>query len=115
MSYTPYDKINQIYTDGIVWFCSKTLKKDRFGTPLNGQYDTKVERKEWFRYLGVTSQDILDARSLDTDVHLKIAVRGHLTIDTQWLVKFGQKTYEIYRCYYAYKRDEMEISLVEVQ
>lgn len=83
-------------------------------TPIRGKYTTVLAEKHWFRQLGVTAEDIYYARSLESDIHMKVAIRGNRTIDTKWIAKIGKKTYEIYRMFYSYGNDETEISLTEV-
>lgn len=103
-----------VYNDGIVELKSKKPKVDEYGTPIPGQYDFESELKSWWRTLGITSQEVIDAKNIDTDLTKKIGVAGNQQIDSKWRAFIGTKEYEIFRSYYNYKNDEMEISLVEV-
>lgn len=108
------DVVAQVYNDGIVDFKSKVPKLDKYGTPIPNQYKFESQFKSWWRTLGITSSEIVDSRTIDTEITKKIGVAGNRDIDTQWRASIGSKHYEIFRSFYNYKNDEMEISLVEV-
>jgi len=103
-----------VYNDGIVEFKSKVPKKDEYGTPLPGKYTFETKLKYWWRTLGVTSQEIIDAKTIDQELTKKIGVCGNQEIDSEWRAFIDTRQFEIFRSFYNYKNDETEISLVEV-
>ena len=106
------DVISFVYNDGLIKFYSKEDSEDEYGTPIPG-IKTKV-LKAWYRRMSARSQDIFEARSLDQDIDMKIAIRGNVEIDTKWSAETGNKTYEIYMKDYNPKNSETIISLKEV-
>lgn len=109
-----FEVVRIVYNDGIIEFKEKTPKKDYYGTPIPGEYDFESQMKSWWRTLGITSQDVVDSRSIDTEITKKIGIPGNQEIKTQWRAFIGEKEYEIFRSFYNYKNDETEVSLVEV-
>ena len=114
MRYRPQETVSEVYNAGVAEFFSKVPKKDKYNTVIRGQFDYKTIYKAWFRKLGITSQDTYNAHADDKSLSRKIAIRGDIDIDVKWFVKIDNKSYEIYSFYYAYKRNETEINLVEV-
>lgn len=114
MTYKPHSQIYQVYNAGVVEFYTKTIMKDRFNTPIRGQYSKDLVLRDWFRKLGITSEDTYHASADDKKLTRKIAIRGDIDVDVKWFASIDGKEYEIYRYYYAYKKNETEISLVEV-
>lgn len=106
--------VETVYNDGIVEFKSKVPEKDEYGTPLPGKYTFETKLKFWWRTLGITSQEVIDAKSIDRELTKKIGVTGNQEIDSRWRAFIGDKEFEIFRSFYNYKNDEIEISLVEV-
>lgn len=106
--------VNQVYNDDVITFKSKVPKKDGYGTPIPGQYDFEEKLQSWFRTVGITSIEIVDAKSLDTDLTKKVAIGGNQEIDSKRRAFIGSRQFEIFRCYYNPNKDETEISLVEV-
>lgn len=104
-----------VYNDGIVELKSKVPMKDDYGTPLPGKYTYQTKTKSWFRTLGITSQEVIDAKTVDQELTKKIGIPGNQEIDTSWRAFIGEKQFELFRCFYNYKNDETEISLVEVE
>lgn len=107
--------VSTVYNDGIVDFKSKAPKKDEYGTPIPNQYDFENQFRSWWRTLGITSQEVIDAKNINSELTKKIGVSGNQNIDSQWRAFINGRQFEIFRSYYNYKNDEMEISLVEVE
>lgn len=111
----PYELVSQVYNDGVVELKSKVQKVDEYNTPIPGKYDFEVKLSSWWRTLGITSQEIMDAKAIERKLTKKIGVPGNQDIDTMWRGFIGTKEYEIFRSYYNYKRDETEVSFLEVK
>lgn len=106
--------LHPVYTTGIVVFGTKVQKKDKYGTPIRGQYETSEAYRDWYRKLGITAQDTYYANADDASITRKIAIRGDVDIDVKWVAELGGKSYTVYRVFYSYKNNETEISLAEV-
>lgn len=109
--------ITEVYNGGIISFYEKEVLKDKFGTPIN-RYNEKLISEDWYRYLGLTAQDIYYARADDKQLTVKIAIKGQVNIDVKWRATLNDvngKTFEVYRSFYNYRRDETELSLMEVR
>lgn len=106
--------IETVYNDGIVELKSKVPKVDDYGTPIPGKYDFKLELSSWWRTLGITSQEVIDVKNIDRELTKKIGVTGNQEFDSRWRAFIGDKEFEVFRSYYNYKNNEMEISLLEV-
>ncbi|MGF3073224.1 hypothetical protein ACQV2T_06730 [Facklamia sp. P13069] len=108
------DIIQPVYNAGKITFYSVSPKKDKFGTIIRGEYQEEKVSSHWFRHLGITASDTYYAHADDVDISRKLAVRGKTNISTKYIAKIGDKIYEVYRYFYAYKNNETEISLKEV-
>lgn len=106
--------VAQVYNDGVVELKSKVPQVDEYGTPIPGKYVFETQLKSWWRTLGITSQEVIDAKAIDRELTRKIGVLGNQNIHSQWRAFIGERQYEIFRSFYNYKNDETEISLVEV-
>lgn len=106
--------VSTVYNDGIVEFKSKVSKNDKYGTPIPNQYVFESKLKTWWRTLGITSQEVIDAKSINSELTKKIGVPGNQNIDSRWRAFINGRQFEVFRSYYNYKNDETEISLVEV-
>lgn len=109
------DIIQQVYNDGRAVFTRITQAVDDYGTPIRGEGEEEIVREQWFRYLGVTAQDVMYAHADDKNLSSKIALKGYIVIDTKWRVGVGGNVHEVYRVYFNPKRNETELSLIEVQ
>lgn len=109
-------KINQVYNDGILAFKIKEIEKDKYNTPLREV--NKLLRKEWYRKLGITSNELYQAMQVDTVVHLRVGIRLYHQldnlIDSNLRVEINNKTYSIVRVYHNVAKKETELSLMEV-
>lgn len=108
------DVIQPVYNAGKIQFIQVVPKKDKFGTVIRGEYTEAEVSSHWFRHLGITASDTYYAHADDVDISRKLAIRGQKPINTKFIAKIGDKSYEIYRIFYAYKNNETEISLKEV-
>lgn len=106
--------VETVYNDGVVELKSKVPLKDEYDTPIPGKYSYETQLKSWWRTLGITSQEVIDAKSIDRELTSKIGVPGNQNIDSRWRAFIGEREFEIFRSFYNYKNDEVEISLVEV-
>lgn len=106
--------VSTVYNDGIVELKSKKPKVDRYGTPIPNQYEFESQFKSWWRTLGITSQEVIDAKSINRELTKKIGISGNQNIDSRWRAFINGRQFEVFRSYYNYKNDETEISLVEV-
>ena len=106
--------VETVYNDGTLELKAKVPLKDDYGTPIPGKYTYEPKLKSWWRTLGITSQEVVDAKSIDRELTKKIGVTGNQEIDSRWRAFIGDKEFEIFRSFYNYKNDEMEISLLEV-
>lgn len=115
-NYRAYDeKIYQVYNDGIIELNEKTNKKDKYNTVIRGQFDLSVTHREWFRNLGITAEDVYYASADDKTISMKVAVRGKIRVNPQWVAVIDEVKYSIYRFYFNPKRNETEISLVVIE
>lgn len=108
------DIIQQVYNDGRAVFVELIQKVDDYGTPIRGEGEEEIHHEQWFRYLGITAQDVYYAHADDKNLSSKIALKGNVKINTKWRAGVNGKRHEIYRTYYNPKRNETELSLVEV-
>lgn len=106
--------VGTVYNDGVVSLKEKIPAKDEYNTPIPGKYTYKDKTSSWYRNLGVTSQEDLDAKTFDKRITKKIGIPGNQETDSQWRAVIGERHFEIYRSYFNYKNDETELSLVEV-
>lgn len=104
--------VSQVYNAGTVTFFEKQVEKDKYGTII-GSVNTEVY-KDWYRKLGITAEDIHFAHADSKELTRKVAIKGDRDIDTKWSAQIGDKEFEVYRVFYAYRNNETEISLVEV-
>lgn len=107
--------LHSVYTSGVVTFGEKVQKKDKYNAPIRGKFEIKPCRKEWFRQLGITAQDTYYASADQTQLSRKIAIRGDVVINPEWVAEIEGKKYTVYRVFYAYRHNETEISLSEVK
>lgn len=107
--------VKQVYNNGIVSFKSKVPLVDEYKTPIPGKYKYELKMKSWWRTLGITSQEDLNAKTIEKTLTKKIGVPGNQEVDSLWRAYIGNHEFEIFRSYYNYKKDETEISLVEVR
>ena len=106
--------VETVYNDGVIDLKSKEPMKDEYNTPIPGKYIYESKLKSWWRTLGITSQEDLDAKSIEKKLTKKIGIPGNQNVDSQWRAFIGKQQFEIYRSFYNYKNDETELSLVEV-
>ena len=69
--------IAQVYNAGVIYFYRKQQQYGSMNTPIRGKYTIILTEKHWFRQLGVTAEDIYYARSLESDVNMKVAIRDN--------------------------------------
>lgn len=112
MKYPTYERIYQVYNDGIIELNSKTNQKDKYNTVTRGEYELSIEHREWFRDLGITAEDVYYASAEDKSISMKVAVRGKIRVNPQWVAVIDNRRYSIHRFYFNPKRNETEISLV---
>lgn len=103
-----------VYNDGIIELKSKEPLKDDYGTPIPGKYIYESQLKSWWRTLGITSQEVIDAKTINRELTKKIGIPGNQDVNSKWRAFIGKEEFEIFRSFYNYKNDETEISLVEV-
>ena len=106
--------IAPVYNDGVIYFYEKDRTKDEYGTPIRREHEKSLVFKEWFRYIGITAEDTYYSNAEDKRLSLKVAVRSNVQINVKWTVEINGVSYEIYRQYYNSRKNETEISLVEV-
>ncbi|WP_062532340.1 hypothetical protein [Jeotgalibaca dankookensis] len=106
--------VQQVYNDGIVELKEKVPSLDEYGTPIPGRYTYELQLKSWWRTLGITSQEDLNAKAIEKTLTKKIGLPGNQEVSSRWRAFIGTREFEIFRSYYNYKKDETEISLVEV-
>ena len=107
--------IQPVYNDGFAKFYDIIEKTDEWGTPIRGEFEKgNLQLEIWFRYLGITAQDVYYAKADDENLTSKIAVRGNIRINTKWQLEINDVNYQIYRTYFNPKNNESELSLVEV-
>lgn len=106
--------VSTTYNDGVVELKAKEPMKDEYNTPIPGKYSFVPIMKFWYRTLGITSQEDLDAKTIDKRLTKKIGIPGNRNVDSMWRAFIGGRQFEIYRSYYSYKNDETELSLAEV-
>ena len=104
-----------VYNHGVVAFQEKQKRIGKYGTVIHGEYDLKEIRKDWYRIIGVSSEENFHAHSLEKQVDLRIAVKWLANISSSWLAVIDGKHYSIFRVYQNAKRNETEISLMEVE
>lgn len=109
----PDKYFHKVYNAGKADIGSMEKVYDEFGTPI-GSSEFVSQMKMWYRHLGITASDVFYAKSDNTDLQKKIALRGYLDISTKWHVKMNDRLYTIYRVYYNPKDDETELNLVGV-
>lgn len=111
----PNQLVGVVYNDGVVELNSKVPQLDEYSTPIPGKYDFTFKHKSWFRMLGITSQEDMDAKAFEKKLVKKIGIPGNKDIDSKLRAFIGTREFEIYRSFYNYKNDETELSLVEVE
>lgn len=109
----PDKYFHKIYNAGIADIGVADKTYDDFGTPI-GKAEFQSRTKAWYRNLGITAEDVFYARSDNTELQKKIALKGYVEVNTKWQVKITSQNYEVYRVYYNPKDDETELNLVEV-
>lgn len=102
------------YNHGIVEFVEIITQTDEFGTPLRGKFAEQLIYRDWYRKLGVTAEDTYFANADDKVLSRKVALRGDVSVDVKWHAKIDGKYFSVYRVFYSYKRNETEVSFVEV-
>ena len=105
---------HSIYNHGIVEFVEIVTRTDEFGTPLRGKFTEKIIYRDWYRKLGITAEDTYFANADDKVLSRKVALRGDVNVDVKWRAKIDGKYFSVYRVFYSYKRNETEVSFVEV-
>lgn len=108
-------QIAQNYNDGVIIFFSKEHKEDEYNTALRGQYTEQEVYADWFRRIGVTVQDTYYSNADNVKVTEKVAIKGNVTIDSEWSAKIDDRNFEVYRVFYNVNNVETEISLSEVK
>lgn len=103
-----------VFNDGIAHFNIKQTKLDEYNTPLRGQYELKEIKKYWFRYLGVTQDDIYLAVADDKRITKKIGIDGRKNIDVKNIVVIGNEQFEIYNTTYHFRRNETMVNLIKI-
>ena len=103
------EKVNQTYNDGIAKFVKYEFGKDKFNTKLT----SKTEKE-----INITSVEKYQALQVDTEVSRRIAIRLFPQIDDYILsdlfIIIKNKSYTISRIWHNHKKNETELSLVEV-
>ena len=111
------EKVNQTYNDGIAKFVKYGFGKDKFNTKLTSKTEKEIN-KFWFRKLNITSVEKYQALQVDTEVSRRIAIRLFPQIDDYILsdlfIIIKNKSYTISRIWHNHKKNETELSLVEV-
>ena len=107
-------QIAQNYNDGVIEFYTKEQIVDEYNTPIRGKYEETIEYADWFRYLGVTAQDVYYSNADGSKVVQKVAIKGKVIVDTKWSVRIETKHYEVYRSFVNGETNETELSLAEV-
>ena len=111
------EKVNQTYNDGIAKFVKYEFVKDKFNTKLTSKTEKEIN-KFWFRKLNITSIEKYQALQVDTEVSRRIAIRLFPQIDDYILsdlfIIIKNKSYTISRIWHNHKKNETELSLVEV-
>ena len=111
------EKVNQTYNDGIAKFVKYKFGKDKFNTKLTSKIEKEIN-KFWFRKLNITSVEKYQALQVDTEVSRRIAIRLFPQIDDYILsdlfIIIKNKSYTISRIWHNHKKNETELSLVEV-
>lgn len=111
------EKVNQTYNDGIAKFVKYEFAKDKFNTKLTSKTEKEIN-KFWFRKLNITSVEKYQALQVDTEVSRRIAIRLFPQIDDYILsdlfIIIKNKSYTISRIWHNHKKNETELSLVEV-
>jgi len=111
------EKVNQTYNDGIAKFVKYEFGKDKFNTKLTSKTEKEIN-KFWFRKLNITSVEKYQALQVDTEVSRRIAIRLFPQIDDYILsdlfIIIKNKSYTISRIWHNHKKNETELSLVEV-
>ena len=111
------EKVNQTYNDGIAKFVKYKFGKDKFNTKLTSKIEKEIN-KFWFRKLNITSVEKYQALPVDTEVSKRIAIRLFPQIDDYILsdlfIIIKNKSYTISRIWHNHKKNETELSLVEV-
>lgn len=111
------EKVNQTYNDGIAKFVKYEFGKDKFNTKLISKTEKEIN-KFWFRKLNITSVEKYQALQVDTEVSRRIAIRLFPQIDDYILsdlfIIIKNKSYTISRIWHNHKKNETELSLVEV-
>lgn len=111
------EKVNQTYNDGIAKFVKYEFRKDKFNTKLTSKTEKEIN-KFWFRKLNITSVEKYQALQVDTEVSRRIAIRLFPQIDDYILsdlfIIIKNKSYTISRIWHNHKKNETELSLVEV-
>lgn len=111
------EKVNQTYNDGIAKFVKYKFGKDKFNTKLTSKIEKEIN-KFWFRKLNITSVEKYQALQVDTEVSKRIAIRLFPQIDDYILsdlfIIIKNKSYTISRIWHNHKKNETELSLVEV-
>lgn len=108
------DLIQPVYNDGVATFKTIEHEVDEFNSPIRNGGKEVEQGKLWFRYLGVTASDTYYAHADDADITIKIAVRGNRNVNSKWVVYIRDVKHEVYRVYFNPKKNETEISLMEV-
>jgi len=111
------EKVNQTYNDGIAKFVKYKFGKDKFNTKLTSKIEKEIN-KFWFRKLNITSVEKYQALQVDTEVSKRKAIRLFPQIDDYILsdlfIIIKNKSYTISRIWHNHKKNETELSLVEV-
>lgn len=112
------EKINESYNAGILEIVEKNIEKDIYNTEIESNSYNGL-RKFWFRYLGVSSTEQYTAMQVDTIVSTRVAIKlyekiNQLDIHSNIYVKIKNKIFSVSRIYHNYKKNETELSLVEV-
>ena len=111
------EKVNQTYNDGIAKFVKYEFGKDKFNTKLTSKTEKEIN-KFWFRKLNITSVEKYQALQVDTEVSIRIAISLFPQIDDYILsdlfIIIKNKSYTISRIWHNHKKNETELSLVEV-
>ena len=103
-----------VFNDGIAHFYIKETILDEYNTPIRGQYELKEVKEYWFRWLGLTQEDIYVASADGKRISKKIGLNGNLDIDVKNIVVINDEKYEIYNVDYHFKRNETMVNLIKI-
>lgn len=108
------DIIANVFNDGIAHFNTKKTRLDEYNSPIRNSYDLEEIEKYWFRWLGVSQEDIYIANADGKRISKKIGIDGNVDIDVKNIVVINDEKYEIYNTSYHFKRKETILNLIKI-